>query len=421
MLTDERLLDDSRAGDRKAFGEIVRRYQNLVSSIAYSATGDLTRSEDIAQQTFVTAWQKQGDLRDPSRLVGWLAGIARNLVRRDFRHLRRTPSPTDVAEATTEVVSDEPTPLQHCISAEQRELLWSVLHEIPENYREPLILFYREGHSVADVARLLEISEDSAKQRLSRGRQMLRSEVARFVEDTLSQTSPNEKFVAGVLSALPAPSAAGAAGASVVGKLAAKLVTVNALAWLGPLIGVAGGVFGSWCSLRQATSQPERRYIWKMIGLTTMLVSGLLSTMLYVSAKHPQLYASMLFQGSLWATYSILLTMTITVGNRRLAQIKLEHGTDEDREAIQQSVMKPAPVAGIRSGMVGGLVGSTAWAVLSALLAGDFVGALAIGVLVLAATGWFWNQAIRSESDSAMQSRLNRQAILLGEETCNTR
>ncbi|RMF43441.1 MAG: hypothetical protein D6753_05130 [Planctomycetota bacterium] len=47
-----------QTGDREAFAELVRRYQNYVASIAYSPTGDFARSEDIAQPTFLTAWQR---------------------------------------------------------------------------------------------------------------------------------------------------------------------------------------------------------------------------------------------------------------------------------------------------------------------------------------------------------------------------
>src|SRR5947208_2913457 len=75
---DTDLVTASRAGDRDAFGEIVSRYQSLVCSVAYSATGGLAQSEDLAQETFVAAWKSLGHLNDPSRLRSWLCGIARN-------------------------------------------------------------------------------------------------------------------------------------------------------------------------------------------------------------------------------------------------------------------------------------------------------------------------------------------------------
>ena len=71
------LVARSLAGDRNAFGEIVARYQSLVCSLAYSATGSLSQSEDLAQDTFLAAWKQLAALREPAKLRSWLCGIAR--------------------------------------------------------------------------------------------------------------------------------------------------------------------------------------------------------------------------------------------------------------------------------------------------------------------------------------------------------
>jgi DNA-directed RNA polymerase specialized sigma24 family protein len=55
MMSDDQLWQRSVAGDREAFRQIVERYPSLVCSLAYSASGNLSRSEDLAQDTFVTA------------------------------------------------------------------------------------------------------------------------------------------------------------------------------------------------------------------------------------------------------------------------------------------------------------------------------------------------------------------------------
>src|SRR6202012_1864871 len=73
-------------------------------------------------------------------------------------------------------------PSEQTISREEEEILWRSLAQIPELYREPLILFYRQHQSIEDVARALELSEDAVKQRLARGRKLLQDEVHAFVE-----------------------------------------------------------------------------------------------------------------------------------------------------------------------------------------------------------------------------------------------
>src|ERR1700730_13952844 len=91
-LNDADLVSESLAGNRDAFGQIVARYQSLVCSLAYSATGSLSQSEDLAQETFVTAWKQLGDLREREKLRAWLCGIARNLINNSLRKSGREPS-----------------------------------------------------------------------------------------------------------------------------------------------------------------------------------------------------------------------------------------------------------------------------------------------------------------------------------------
>jgi hypothetical protein len=98
-------------------------------------------------------------------------------------------------------------------SREEETLLWRVLAQLPENYREPLVLFYREERSVTEVATQLDLTEDTVKQRLSRGRAMLREEMATLVESTLTRSKPGTAFTGGVMVALPVVSASTASAA----------------------------------------------------------------------------------------------------------------------------------------------------------------------------------------------------------------
>ncbi len=81
--------------------------------------------------------------------------------------------------------------------------MWRSLERIPEIYREPLVLFYREHQSIEAVAQNLELTEDAVKQRLSRGRKMLQERVLAFVEGALTRTNPGKAFTVDVLAALP--------------------------------------------------------------------------------------------------------------------------------------------------------------------------------------------------------------------------
>ena len=91
-------IELARGGDTGAFAQIVRQYQSLVSGVLYSATGDFHKSEDLAQETFLIAWQKLGELRDTDHLAAWLCTIARNLV---YRSHRKPTLPTQFLETVS--------------------------------------------------------------------------------------------------------------------------------------------------------------------------------------------------------------------------------------------------------------------------------------------------------------------------------
>src|SRR5215475_11987802 len=84
--SDTELVSRTLAGDRDAFSRIVARYQTLICSLAYSRIGHLGQSEDVAQETFITAWKHLRHLREPAKLRSWLCGIVRNRIYKSLRH-----------------------------------------------------------------------------------------------------------------------------------------------------------------------------------------------------------------------------------------------------------------------------------------------------------------------------------------------
>src|SRR5262249_6929374 len=85
-------------GSASAFEVLVGRYQSLVCAVAYSACGDLTLSEDVAQETFWTAWRQRASLDQPERLKAWLCGIARNQGKNARRKAARPVESTGTAD-----------------------------------------------------------------------------------------------------------------------------------------------------------------------------------------------------------------------------------------------------------------------------------------------------------------------------------
>ena len=325
---DAELVGGSLAGNRDAFGHIVTRYQSLICSLAYSATGSLGQSEDLAQETFITAWKHLGRLRERDKLRAWLCGIARNRINNFLRREGREPIRAAASlEEISESHSPEPLPHDHTISNEEQAILWRSLERIPEIYREPLVLFYREHQSVEAVAEKLELTEDNVKQRLSRGRKLLHEQVLAFVEGALERTNPGKVFTLGVLAALPAltisAKAATIGAAAAKGSATAKAAGVMGLfgAILSPLVVIFGNYASYRMSMDEAHSDVERFHIKKLFRnslFVTLAISAVLAGPLYWVLRDQQdatLYWALLFCQTI-----VIYFLTISVlGFRSLA------------------------------------------------------------------------------------------------------
>jgi len=219
------------------------------------------------------------------------------------------------------------------LSREEEALVWKTLARIPESYREPLILFYREGQSVAEVASALDLSEDAAKQRLSRGRAMLRERMSGLVEEGLRRTRPGRSFTVAVLSGLTAGSAGvkTASAAGIAGSVTkAGIGGALSAGALGSIVGLAGGWLGIWAPAQMAPSIRERDQILR-VGRRMLLMS-----IAFLAALYGLIW---LFAGQrayivAWAAWFLAFQIYIWVEvfrlNRAIQRIQLEAGPNPE-------------------------------------------------------------------------------------------
>ena len=289
-ISDAELVAESLNGNRDAFRQIVERYQTLIASVAYCATGNMSRSEDLAQETFVSGWKQLADLREPAKLRPWLCSIARFHISKEFRRQQREPDhAAESLEAVDEWVSPEPLPPDQVIGDEEKAILWRALERVPESYREPLVLFYREHQSIEAVAQDLGLSEDAVKQRLSRGRKLLQEQFLAFVAGALKQTSPGKTFTLGVMAALPllaATAKAATVGTALAqpGSVAAKTTVgflqscsnllLGFLYWLAPVLPLGGYIGYKMGGDRQCSERARRAVatFWRTVGVSMLLL-----------------------------------------------------------------------------------------------------------------------------------------------------
>lgn len=173
MPTEQLRADDSvlvrwaKEGHPEAFEQLVRRHQVSVYRTALRLTGDAHTAEDVAQDTFVAAWESLQLFRADSSFATWLYRIAVNRARNSFRDRRDLPV-DEVPQrgfcpgADTEAIARE---------GSQRVL--SAIVELPFEQRAALVLRLFEELTYEDIAQILSISPDAVRGRLHRARGQL--------------------------------------------------------------------------------------------------------------------------------------------------------------------------------------------------------------------------------------------------------
>jgi RNA polymerase sigma factor (sigma-70 family) len=285
----EPVVAAAAAGDSTAFARIVDATSGLVTSIALAIVRDVDVSQEIAQDVFMSAWRDLRKLRNPASLLPWLRQMTRNRAHHVLRgrvRARRWMIQPEGSEVEA-IVDGRAGADEQLIAAEERDVLRQALAQLPDETREVLALYYREGQSVAQVALLLELNEDTVKKRLSRARSALRATFLERLGDTLRATAPGATFTAAIVGSLPvaAPLAASAATAS---SLKVASTSGGAFAMIGgwllwlvmPILAIlltasgalVGIVLEGRARLRKSLDEQERRELRRFQAATILVI-----------------------------------------------------------------------------------------------------------------------------------------------------
>ena len=239
-------LPAARAGDAAAYGRIVAACQNAVTAVALAITRDVQASEDVAQEAFLNAWQHLDRLHNPDSFLPWMRQIARNLARDHLRRQGERPLDGPNAELAMAMAADPgPQPMHHLLDGEREAAAAELIASLPEDSREALVLFYREGQSSQQVALLLGITDAAVRKRLSRARQQVRDDLLRRFGEFARDSAPGAAFTGVVVGGLGVASKPASAAAVVGGSAAGAGLFAKALALLGggggAMLGTLGG------------------------------------------------------------------------------------------------------------------------------------------------------------------------------------
>ena len=187
----ETLIVQAQAGDRNAFGAIVREFQGMAVGYAYSLIGDFGLAEDAAQEAFVQAYLDLRMLQEPRAFPSWFRRLVFKFCDRQFRGKRLWFAPLDEA---ADLPSAAASPMRHAQRKEIGDRIMAAIQALPEHERIVTTLFYIDGYSQAEVGEFLDVLVSTVKSRLHRARKNLQTQMTDMVETTLKQHAPGKDF-----------------------------------------------------------------------------------------------------------------------------------------------------------------------------------------------------------------------------------
>ena len=178
-MKDKHLVSKAQSGDKSAFEELVRRYHDIVRLLAFSILEDQDEAEEIAQETFLKAYARLDDLKNPSSFAGWLKRIACNMAINRLKQMERM---RQVCLSLDEVSPEDLAVFPLDEDEEKEELIEEIMkaiEELPEEERGILKGRYLEGKGYKELADRYNLSYDAVVVRAHRARRKVREKVLR--------------------------------------------------------------------------------------------------------------------------------------------------------------------------------------------------------------------------------------------------
>ena len=174
MVSDEELLAQYVRGDKNAFAEIVRRYQQELFAFLQRFVNDPAAAEDLFQESFIQVHRNAGSFDPQRRFRPWLftiaANKARDYLRSSSRRMAASLDNLTGSEAETTFLdlleADGPPPPEELATGEDIARVQKVLAEMPAIYREVLLLSYFHQFAYKQMAEMLGVPLGTVKSRL---------------------------------------------------------------------------------------------------------------------------------------------------------------------------------------------------------------------------------------------------------------
>lgn len=171
----------------QAFGELVHLFQDMAYSVANGLLDDFHLAQDAVQESFVMAYRQLPQLLEPKAFPGWFKQIVLSQCHRLIRSKHLSTKPLEI---TADLISQEPDPALAVEDFELKDKVLTALQALPEGEQIITKLFYFNGYSQNEIAKLLQIPVTTVKKRLQYARQHLRGVMATMFDAVTPTPQP---------------------------------------------------------------------------------------------------------------------------------------------------------------------------------------------------------------------------------------
>ena len=166
-----------RSGDHRAFAELIDKYKEAVFLCCRTLGLREDEAEDVASETFLAAYRGIRWYRGRAELSTWLWSIA---YRQGVSYLRKNRKEYQLEAELDGRIDDskERGPVAAAQSREEAAMVWEAVERLPRLWAMTVVLHYRERKSIADIAEIMQMRENTVKTYLFRGRERLKGILA---------------------------------------------------------------------------------------------------------------------------------------------------------------------------------------------------------------------------------------------------
>ena len=187
LVTNARNVRHAKEMRQEAFAGLVSEFYETAFRWAFSRLNDADLAQDAVQEAFVVAYQKLHQLNEPKAFAGWFKQI---VLSQTYRLLRDTRPLANAVNLSHDIMTAEPGPVALVENDELKERVMTAVQALPEKEQVVTKLFYLNGYSQKEIARLLELPLTTVKKRLQYARQNLRGIMVSMMDAFVPELEP---------------------------------------------------------------------------------------------------------------------------------------------------------------------------------------------------------------------------------------